>query len=150
MTPQALLSDLSHDGITPALTPDGTGIAVPAGRLNEAQRAAVVAHKAELIEYLLQASRLTSQALNLAMHACDQWGDSPAAREQMRCDVMATPPHLMADLLEHLQQTYSPAEALLLKPVPPADERGSSLEGCRTGNSDHAPSLHASALRGLK
>ncbi len=150
MTAAIILADLSLDGITPTLTPDCAGIAVPAGRLNEAQRAAVVAHKAELIEYLLQASRLASQALNLAMCACDQWGDSPAAREQMRCDVMATPPHLMADLLAHLVQSYGSAGAEMSKAVPPTGESGSFLGGACTGNSDHAPSLHASALRGLK
>ena len=131
MTPEAILSDLLSCGIAPGLTPDSTGIVVPAGGLTDAQRTAVLTHKAELIEYLRQASRITSQALTAAMSACDQWGDSPAAREQMRRDVLATPPHLMADLLEHLQQAYR--------------GRGSFLEGCRTGNSHPARSLHTTA-----
>lgn len=150
MTAAIILTDLSLDGITPTLTPDCAGIAVPAGRLNEAQRAAVVAHKAELIEYLLQASRLASHALSLAMRACDQWGDSPAAREQMRCDVMATPPHLMADLLAHLEQSYDETGSAISEAVPPTDESGSFLGGPCTGNSGHALSLHASPLWGLK
>lgn len=38
--------------------------------------------------------------------ACDRWGDSAAARAQMRRDIETTPSHLRADLLEHLQATY--------------------------------------------
>lgn len=106
MTAEVILFDLSLDGILPKLTPDRTGLVVPAGRLNEAQRAALLGHKAELIAYLVQASRTTATALAAAMRACDQWGDPQAAREQMRQDVLHTPPHLMADLLEHLRAHY--------------------------------------------
>lgn len=40
------------------------------------------------------------------MRCCDHHGDGPAAREQMRLDLLATPAHLQADLLDHFQQTY--------------------------------------------
>lgn len=41
-----------------------------------------------------------------AERACDHWGDSAAARAQMRRDVEATPSHLRADLLEHFERSY--------------------------------------------
>lgn len=41
-----------------------------------------------------------------AMRACDAHGDSPEAREQMRRDCLETPPHLRADLLQHLRAAY--------------------------------------------
>ena len=44
------------------------------------------------------------------MCACDVYGDSDQAREDMRADVLATPPHLRADLLAHfaaLQELHS-------------------------------------------
>lgn len=41
-----------------------------------------------------------------AMRACDCWHDSPAQRELMRREIAATPEHLRADLLDHLEQTY--------------------------------------------
>ena len=44
MPAQAILDDLRTDGIVPSLTPDGRGIALPAGRLNPAQRAAIAAN----------------------------------------------------------------------------------------------------------
>ena len=52
MHPQAILDDLAACGIAPRLTPDGCGIALPAGQLNPAQRTAITANKAALIEFL--------------------------------------------------------------------------------------------------
>ena len=40
MTPETILADLIQCGIEPSVTPDKTGIVVPAGKLTEAQRAA--------------------------------------------------------------------------------------------------------------
>ena len=54
----------------------------------------------------LTAHRVTSALLKAAMQACDHHGDSESAREQMRADCLATPPHLRADLLAHFNQTY--------------------------------------------
>ena len=36
-----------------------------------------------------------------AMKVCDRYGDSEAAREDMRQQCLELPPHLQADLLEH-------------------------------------------------
>lgn len=101
-----ILADLLASGIEPALTPDGTGIVVPAGRLTATQRAAVKAHKPELIEFLLEAQKTTAYLLQAAMAACDHWNDGPEAREAMRRDVEATPAHLRGDLLEHFKREY--------------------------------------------
>lgn len=52
------------------------------------------------------AELLTARVIAAAMRACDAHGDGPEAREEMRQDVLNTPAHLRADLLEHFQQTY--------------------------------------------
>ena len=106
MTPEAILADLIQCGIEPSVTPDKTGIVVPAGKLTEAQRAAVLGHKPALIACILESARITAQLLEAAMRACDRWNDGPAAREQMRQDVMNTPPHLRGDMLDHFRQNY--------------------------------------------
>lgn len=106
MTAQDILSDLWASGITPRLTEDGKGIAVPAGRLSTAQRAAVISHKAELVDLLQAARATTAELIKAAMVACDHWGDSEVARQQMREQCLATPPHLQAGLIEHFRQTY--------------------------------------------
>lgn len=46
-----------------------------------------------------------TELLDAAMRACDAWNDTALAREQMRQDVLQTPPHLRADLLDHLDRT---------------------------------------------
>ncbi len=53
---------------------------------------------------------LERQLLQAAMHACDFWGDSQAARAEMIADVKATPQHLRQDLLEHLLSAYGKAK----------------------------------------
>ena len=76
------------------------------------------AHKSELLEFLQDAHASTAQLVEAAMRCCDHFGDSPAAREQMRQDAIDTPPHLRADLLHHLSRAY---------PAPPQTEgRGAS------------------------
>lgn len=62
MPAQHILDDLALDGIAPRLTPDGRSIELPAGRLNPAQRAAIVANRAALIAHLSKAGRTTSLA----------------------------------------------------------------------------------------
>ena len=101
MTPEAILADLIECGIEPDVTPDKTGIVVPAGKLTDAQRAAVLGHKPALIACILESASVTAELLQTAMRRCDQFGDNAAAREQMRLDVLAVPPHLHADLLDH-------------------------------------------------
>ncbi len=44
--------------------------------------------------------------LAAAMRACDYWKDDDAARQAMRDDCLATPPHLRAELLAHFERHY--------------------------------------------
>ena len=60
MPAQHILDDLALDGIAPRLTPDGRSIELPAGRLNPAQRAAIVANRAALLAHLLAQAGRTS------------------------------------------------------------------------------------------
>lgn len=101
MTPEAIIADLIQCGIEPSVTPDKTGIVVPAGKLTDAQRGAVLTHKQELIAYLVESSRITTRLLEAAMRRCDQFKDSDKAREEMRQDVLGTPPELRQDLLDY-------------------------------------------------
>ena len=116
MTAQAILAELIACGITPNLTPDGAGIEVPAGRLTDPQRAAIKAHKVELIACIQEAANLTTELLAAAMRACDAHGDGPEAREQMRLDCLETPPQLRADLLQHFRDVYPASNRVKQKP----------------------------------
>ncbi len=103
MTAKAILAELLDCGIEPAVTPDGSGIEVPAGRLTNAQRAAIKANKAELISTIMESARVTTELLEAAMRAAAHWNDDP---EDWRQQCMEVPPHQRADLLEHLQRHY--------------------------------------------
>lgn len=106
MTARAILAGLLAHGIELQCTPDGKNLVVPAGCLTPQQRAQVLAHKPELVRLVLESNQLTRQLLQATMRACNHWGDSQAAREQMRQQCLDTPPHLRADLLQHLRSTY--------------------------------------------
>ena len=105
MTATAILTDLMRAGIEVRLK-DATHLAVPAGSLTPEQRALLLSHRDELIAYLIDARNTTAALINAAMQTCDVHGDSESARQQMRRDVEATPPHLRADLLDHLTSQY--------------------------------------------
>lgn len=108
-----ILADLLASGITPAVTSDGRGIEVPAGKLTQAQREAILNHKAELIARIQASARITVALLEAAMRVCDAWNDSDATREQMRQDVLQTPQHLRADLLDHFNKNETSLQALV-------------------------------------
>lgn len=80
--------------------------ASPASHLTEELRDLIRQHKHKLMAYLLEAHQCAVELVDAAMRSCDHWGDSQTAREEMRQDVIQTPPHLRADLLEHLRKTY--------------------------------------------
>ncbi|MBS0348290.1 MAG: hypothetical protein JSR69_17730 [Proteobacteria bacterium] len=103
MSAEAILADLIECGIEPSVTPDKTGIVVPAGRLTDDQRAAVLGHKPELIACILESARVTSELLEAAMRAAAHWNDNP---EDWRQQCMEVPPHHRQDLLDHLQRQY--------------------------------------------
>ena len=101
MTPETILADLIQCGIEPSVTPDKTGIVVPAGKLTEAQRAAVLGHKPALIACILESARVTAQLLEAAMRRCDQFNDGDKARQDMREQILEVPPHQRQDLLDY-------------------------------------------------
>ena len=106
MTAETILFELLECGITPSVTPDGEGIEVEAGLLNDAQRAAIRANKYELIACIQDAARVTSELMTAAMAACDYWRDSPQAREQMRQDILNSRPEHRQELLKHFESEY--------------------------------------------
>lgn len=69
MIAETILFELLECGITPSVTPDGNGIEVEAGLLNDAQRAAIRANKYELIACIQDAARITSELMTRS-HAC--------------------------------------------------------------------------------
>lgn len=101
MTAEAILSELLDCGIEPAVTPDGTGIEVPAGRLTEVQRAAILGNKPALIAAIMKSARVTTELLAAAMRRCDQFNDSDKARQDMREQILETPQHLRQGLLDY-------------------------------------------------
>lgn len=106
MTAETIFFDLLECGITPTVTPDGDGIEVDAGLLNDAQRAAIRANKYELIACIQDAARITSELMTAAMRACDFWNDSPQAREQMRREILETRPEHREELLRMFKSDY--------------------------------------------
>jgi hypothetical protein len=100
-TAHAILADLIECGIEPGVTPDETGIVVPVGKLTDEQRTAVLSQKPALIACILESARVTTELLQAAMRRCDQFNDSEKARQDMREQILETPPHLRQDLLDH-------------------------------------------------
>ena len=105
MTAATILGDLMRAGVEVRLK-DGTHLAVPAGRLTPEQRAMLLAHRAELIAFLIDAHTTTAELIDAAMRASEHHGDTEGARGQMHREVQATPLHLRADLLDHFNYAY--------------------------------------------
>ena len=101
MTPHAIFYELLAQGVRLKLSGDGTKLTVPAGSLSPEQRALVLSHKTEILEFLVEARKTTIELIAAAMRVCDQHNDSEAARKEMRQDCLRLPPHLQKDLLDH-------------------------------------------------
>ncbi len=71
MSAHSIMADLCEQGIAVRLAADGENLAVPAGRLSPDQRALVLAHKPELVQFLLDAHATTTALIEAAMRACD-------------------------------------------------------------------------------
>ena len=106
MNAETILSELLECGITPALTPDGASIEIPAGRLTTAQREAIKANKLELVACIQESARITAELLDAAMRACDHYRDGLQAREEMRRQCLELPPRHRADMLDHFRRNY--------------------------------------------
>lgn len=111
MSAAEVLEELAAAGIEIELKSNGN-LSVPAGALTNEQRAAIKAHRAEIIERVRQAQRLTAALISAAMRACDFWGDSEEARQAMRQDVLSYPPAMRPELLAYFNSRYSPAPDL--------------------------------------
>lgn len=105
MTALAIFEELQACGIDLAVEPNGR-LTAPANTLTPEQRARVKAHRDELIHLILEAQRTTDDLMLAAMRCCDAFHDSPAAREQMRQDILNTPPELQQDLLDYFKAHY--------------------------------------------
>ena len=108
MTANAIFEELQACGIGLQVEPDGR-LTAPANALTPQQRARVKAHRDELIHLILQAQRTTYDLLAAAMRCCDAFNDGPAARAQMRRDILDTPPELQQDLLDYFKAHYGGA-----------------------------------------
>lgn len=106
MSAEAILAELLDFGINLDVTPDGNFIEVDAGLLNDTQRAAIRANKYELIACIQDAARITTELMSAAQRACDYWGDSPQAREQMRREILETRPEHRQELLRMFRSDY--------------------------------------------
>lgn len=106
MTAETILFELLECGITPSVTPDGNGIEVEAGLLNDAQRAAIRANKYELIACIQEAARITTELMAAEMNACDFWRDSAQAREQMKAEILESRPEHRQELLQMFRTDY--------------------------------------------
>lgn len=106
MTADAIVRRLWSVGVSLQLAPDGRLFAKPSDRLTDELRHLCREHKAELIDFLMQAESTAHTLIEAAMRACDAWNDTEQARDQMRRDCLETPPHLRADLLNHFKGAY--------------------------------------------
>ena len=77
-----------------------------------------------------QLSPLQQQVLAAARHTCDHFGDTPAAREQMRREVLATPAALLPNLLRAFA-AYQP------KPPPREPPERKTHCGCLMHRTHH-------------
>jgi hypothetical protein len=106
MSPEAILKTAWGAGLRVRPSDKGGLHVTPVTALTPELRDLLTAHKPELLAFLHEARQTTAELLGAAMAACDHHGDGPEAREAMRRDVLATPEHLRADLLDHFRKTY--------------------------------------------
>ena len=106
MSAFSVIQALDEQGVRLKLSGDGANLTVPAGSISPEQRALVVSHRAEILEFLVEARKTTTALIEAAMLACDHFNDSPANRDLMQAECLATPTHLQADMLNHFTKTY--------------------------------------------
>ena len=105
MNPSEVCRAIYDAGLTVRVD-DGNLALKPAERLTPELRAILVAHKPELIQFLIEAEHTAAELVKVSMRACVHYQDCPEAVEQMRLDCMAIPPHQRACLLDHFTTKY--------------------------------------------
>lgn len=106
MTAASILEQLWAQGFTVSLVNDDRLAVSPASTLHDSQRELLRANKAEIVALLRDAKTTTDALVKAAMLACDHFNDSPADRDLMRLECLATPAHLQTDLLNHFSKNY--------------------------------------------
>ena len=101
MEPEKILTLLWGHGFHVSLTADDSLKVSPSSTLHPKLRELILANKTEIVALLGKAKETTSWLIEAAMQVCDRHNDSEAAREEMRQDILSTPPHLQQDLLDH-------------------------------------------------
>lgn len=114
MDPKSILKRLASDGITLKLCDDGVLRAWPAAQLLDEHRTLIRSNREALHDFIVDAHAKTSEIVEAAMAACEEWGDSESAREQMRQDILSTPAQDKADLLEYFMKYPGAASAKML------------------------------------
>ena len=79
---------------------------------------------------------LVRALLAAAMQTCDVWKDGPEAREEMRKQCLETPPHLRADLLEHLESQLSDERLTTQGVIAPAGEHNAANDSQHASKSE--------------
>jgi hypothetical protein len=103
--PSKILRELHRAGVTLSLHGDRLS-ASPSHCLTDEFRDVIRARKPEIMRFLSDMRVTTEELVEAAMRVCDAWHDNEQARDQMRRECLETPPHLQADLLQHLRRTY--------------------------------------------
>ena len=106
MTAASILEQLWAQGFTVSLVDDDRLAVSPASTLHDSQRELLRANKAEIVALLCDARATTDALVKAAQLACNHWGDSPADRDLMRLECLATPAHFQADLQNHFLKNY--------------------------------------------
>ena len=106
-----VLRTLWASGIRLALTDDGKLHAWPSERLKDYHREQIRKNRQQIVEFLNEAHQKAQELTELAMLACEYWGDGAEARSEMMDQLREVPPHLTDDLIQHFTKQYPRKES---------------------------------------
>ncbi len=119
MAPESICRLLHGAGLH--IRSDGERLRVsPVELLTDEIRQLLREYKPALLGFLADVQQTTDKLIEAAMLVCERHADIEQARADMRADVLATPPHLRADLLRHFRETGSAAAEIPGARHPPA------------------------------
>jgi hypothetical protein len=107
MAPELICRHLAEAGIH-VRAEDGKLLVSPMSLLTSDERQLLQYHKPALLDFLQD--KTLDELFGAADRVCDLYDDGKQAREDMRTDVLTTPPHLRAGLLAYftaLQELHS-------------------------------------------